>query len=84
MLTRKVIIKPCPTCGGRAGVYQRYDVPPLWSVACTKCGIEPPLPYGSYDYAVKQWNRRAFLGLWAKRPPTDGGAHMVLEGSSEE
>ena len=79
MESNRIIIKPCPFCNGKAGVYQRYDVPPMWSVACTKCGTEPPLPYGSYEYAVNQWNRRAFLGLWRERPKSDGGHHMVLD-----
>ena len=72
-------LKPCPECGGKAGVYKRYDVPPLWSVACTKCGLEQAFPFGSYEFAVKQWNIRSFRGLWKKRPPESPGDHMVLD-----
>ena len=72
-------LKPCPSCGGEAGAYMRYDYPPRWAIACSKCGIESPLTFGSYDYAIKMWNRRAFVGLWKRRPPESPGHHMVLD-----
>lgn len=77
-------LERCPSCDGKAGVYLRYDLPPKFSVACSKCGFEMAFSYESYDYAVEQWNRRAFLDLWGKRSPDSPGDHMVLEGSDRD
>lgn len=82
-----VDLKPCPKseCGGRAGIYLRYDLPvPRWAVCCSKCGIEMPMTSTSYDAAVTMWNSRIMLDLWRKRPPEDPGHHMVLEKNGEQ
>ena len=77
------ILEPCPNCGGKAGIYLKFDYPPLWAVACVKCGIEPPFTSSSYDAAVNGWKRRSFLEMWRKPQPDEPGHNIVLEKEAE-
>lgn len=59
-------LKPCPFCGGEAGVMTVYDMPPdVLVVCCTKCGARGP-ECTKEGYAITDsqttlsaWNRRA-------------------------
>lgn len=60
MMTEKDI-KPCPFCGGKAGVVSDGY---FCVVMCDKCGAETRTFVANADYAVKEkaieaWNRRA-------------------------
>ena len=74
-------LKPCPFCGGEAGVYKRFDIPEIWAVACTNCGVETFVDYSKYRQAVSGWNNRAWIELWKRRKPDDPGHHIVLNGT---
>ena len=59
MATKQKQLKPCPFCGGRAGIYQDYMG--LWHVQCDNCGIGT-LKNDIKELAVRSWNRRVENG----------------------
>ena len=60
----KIELKPCPFCGGEAGIYANEGV----VVICKKCGamskrftdvyLKGGLTCNAVDSAVESWNRR--------------------------
>jgi Lar family restriction alleviation protein len=48
-------LKPCPFCGGEAGVYQDYHG--FYIVQCNKCGIGTLHKYYKTE-VVNDWNKR--------------------------
>ena len=59
MATKQKQLKPCPFCGGRAGIYQDYMG--FWHVQCDNCGIGT-LNNEIKELAVRSWNRRVENG----------------------
>lgn len=65
-------LKPCPFCGGRAGILYSYDARNAFSVGCKDCGFvyrqAAVMANGDFDdggivftkpeAAAESWNRR--------------------------
>ena len=52
----KVKLKPCPFCGGKAGVWQTGGAE-MYYVNCKKCRVTTDyLP--SMEQAIEAWNKR--------------------------
>ena len=49
-------LKPCPFCGGRAGIFEFHLVPDP-KVKCTKCECQT-MECETREQAVELWNRR--------------------------
>ena len=54
-------LKPCPFCGGKAGLYHTYDG--LSCVQCDECGIST-LRKMDARLAIQMWNRRSSEIEW--------------------
>ena len=62
-------LKPCPFCGGEAGVFHNDNFCNilLWGVECLECGaLVWVFPDQTKQDAIKMWNDRI-------EPPTPGG-----------
>lgn len=55
MREKETKLKPCPFCGGKAGVYQDYHG--FYTVQCDKCGIGTLHKYDEIE-VINDWNRR--------------------------
>ena len=63
---RKILLKPCPFCGGEARLKKHQTLEQTWYVQCKNCGVRTinsvQAPYESWrdamNYPVKLWNRR--------------------------
>lgn len=51
----EIELKPCPFCGGKAGLYHTYDG--LSCVQCDECGIST-LRKMDARLAIQMWNKR--------------------------
>lgn len=52
-------LKPCPFCGGEAGIYKRVLDWATWDykIACSKCRCETDI-YGTKQEVIEAWNKR--------------------------
>ena len=52
-------LKPCPFCGGEAGIAMRtFYMEVNFSVCCDECGCSTPPYFMGEDDAIEAWNRR--------------------------
>lgn len=59
-MAKKIVLLPCPFCGGKAKLIDRRN---FCYVMCKKCKIESPVvatstEYCARDRAIKYWNER--------------------------
>ena len=59
MADEKVVLKPCPFCGGEAKTFKgHFDC----EVYCTVCGARTFIMHKTIRAAVEHWNRRVSDG----------------------
>lgn len=61
-------LKPCPFCGGEAGIWKAQQERPAWIACMGRCSVLVSKEYKTDGEAIAAWNTRAGL------PATDAQA----------